>query len=771
MRWLKRVAEYEGGLRFDGLRTVKGTSWKKSFGLKPEWVICVVAAVIMLFIGTASARQPDIAMCFDGDGAYIETTVNMGDLGIDGNSPRTVEAWVYTREFDDNGTVFSAGAPGNEGEDFALKVRGGDNQWRVQYWAGGDIDFSYPSKEKWVHFALVHTGEETIVYADGEEAVRASRELDTSTREPFRIGWWSHRSEDQSLDGMIADVRIWDHARSQENVEAYMHAELEGDEDGLVGYWPLSGKNEVVEDLAGNNEGRIIGAPELLFTTPFVEDLPSEMEAEPGESITLGPVELRQTQGEVTYQWYLDDEPVEGAVENTLEIPDFTVKDHGTYYVEVDDEGDVTPVESTRLRFLEWPVWKADLEEEKAVSQGDSAILGPVELYAPLGEVTYQWFLNDEAVDGATESSLELSDVTKNELGAYYVEVDDESDITPVQSSSVLVQPVSRWQLDLGTSVVSTPAVGRDGTVYAGGKDGTLYALEGDDGSEKWSFETGGALISSPTLCEENNVYVGSKDGFLYALNGDDGSKLWAFETDGSILSSPAIGEDGTVYVGSNDNHIYAISPDGSSRWSFETGGAVVPDVAVGGGDAIYAGSYDGMLYALAKSDGAEMWAVAIGGAVMTSLHAAEDARVYTGSSDKKLYAVNTEDGQIAWTFETGGRIRSAPAVDTDGTIYLNSLDGNMYALEPETGSKYWVFETEGEFASTPVIDENGTIYAGNTDSYLYAVGKNDGAMQWNFRAANPLRLSSPVLGADDTVIYISCHKGNVYAVEKFDPR
>ena len=82
-------------------------------------------------------------------------------------------------------------------------------------------------------------------------------------------------------------------------------------------------------------------------------------------------------------------------------------------------------------------------------------------------------------------------------------------------------------------------------------------------GTVLWEFETGNEVVSSPAIGSDGTVYVGSKDNKLYALNGKSGLKLWEFKTGGAIGdSSPAIGPDGTVYVGSGDNNLYAIKTE-----------------------------------------------------------------------------------------------------------------------------------------------------------------------------------------------------------------
>ncbi|MCS7231610.1 MAG: PQQ-binding-like beta-propeller repeat protein [Elusimicrobiota bacterium] len=117
-------------------------------------------------------------------------------------------------------------------------------------------------------------------------------------------------------------------------------------------------------------------------------------------------------------------------------------------------------------------------------------------------------------------------------------------------------------------------------------------------GALEWKFKTGGDVYSSPAIGKDGTIYVGSRDDCLYAIN-PDGTLKWKFKTGNWIESSPAIGKDGTIYVGSYDNYLYAINPDGTLKWKFETGGDVDSSPAIGKDGTIYVGSWDGYLYAI----------------------------------------------------------------------------------------------------------------------------------------------------------------------------
>src|SRR5262245_66058983 len=99
---------------------------------------------------------------------------------------------------------------------------------------------------------------------------------------------------------------------------------------------------------------------------------------------------------------------------------------------------------------------------------------------------------------------------------------------------------------------------------------GTVTSFGQAPGTLLWKFPTGDAIISSPAIGRDGTIYVGSADRNLYAFN-PNGTLKWRFETAGAVHSSPAIGSDGTIYVGSRDERLYAINPDGTKRWEFRT--------------------------------------------------------------------------------------------------------------------------------------------------------------------------------------------------------
>ena len=218
--------------------------------------------------------------------------------------------------------------------------------------------------------------------------------------------------------------------------------------------------------------------------------------------------------------------------------------------------------------------------------------------------------------------------------------------------------------------------------IYIGSNGGNLYAVS-SAGALLWKFfmYPGVSVVRSPAIGGDGTIYIGGESPDFYALD-PSGTAKWNFTHSGNPgTSSAAVGGDGTIYVGSQDNNVYALNPNGTVKWSFATALNIVgssPAIAVDG--TVYIGSTDGKLYAL-DSSGALQWTFSAGAPIVGSSPAISfDGTVYVGSHDGNLYAV-TSTGTQKWKFTTGAAIDSSPAIGTDGTIYVGSNDHSLYAI------------------------------------------------------------------------------------------
>jgi hypothetical protein len=119
----------------------------------------------------------------------------------------------------------------------------------------------------WHHVALVLNPGSYItnlcLYVDGIVAISPediTQLADFSSNVQMYLG--AHPGPSQCYSGLTAEVRIWNTARSQADIQSTMHTTLTGTESGLIGYWPLSGESGTTtsaRDLVNGNNGTLYG--------------------------------------------------------------------------------------------------------------------------------------------------------------------------------------------------------------------------------------------------------------------------------------------------------------------------------------------------------------------------------------------------------------------------------------------------------------------------------------------------------------------------------
>ena len=101
------------------------------------------------------------------------------------------------------------------------------------------VPYSF-KKGEWVHLACTYDHTALRIYADGN--LIAERPYTVPIyygQNGFRVGAVSNTyfGGNHYLQGMMDEIRIWNYARSQSEIQQTMKQVLRGDETGLVGYW------------------------------------------------------------------------------------------------------------------------------------------------------------------------------------------------------------------------------------------------------------------------------------------------------------------------------------------------------------------------------------------------------------------------------------------------------------------------------------------------------------------------------------------------------
>ncbi|HZM01385.1 MAG TPA: PQQ-binding-like beta-propeller repeat protein [Candidatus Saccharimonadales bacterium] len=343
-----------------------------------------------------------------------------------------------------------------------------------------------------------------------------------------------------------------------------------------------------------------------------------------------------------------------------------------------------------------------------------------------------------------------------------------------------------KWQYSLSNSfnagVVSSPAIGPDGTIYITSGDNQLCAIDPLTGTNKWSITNvvtyaSGYVGPSPSIGADGTVYIGDLNGNFYAIDGSTGGVKQEQNLGGPITGTSAIGVDGTVYASADDTSAGGVMSSLSTNgvnWTFapkqgpqESSLAIGPDGTIyyNTGTWLVAVSSNGKLKWFFAFESSEPW---IEGDFPSSPVIAPDGTIITAGQNY-VYWINP-DGSLQSLFDTkDSAIASSPAIGPDGTVYVatyaenGTYGGNLYAIA--NGHTNWVFNSPYPFDSSPAVGADNTIYISSgaqasSGGYFYAV--TNGSVMWSYFTEQE-NTSSPVIGADGTVYFASGNQ-NLYA-------
>ncbi|MDJ0662844.1 MAG: Calx-beta domain-containing protein, partial [Crocosphaera sp.] len=202
----------------------------------------------------------DAALSFDGVDDYI----NMGvQPSLEVDDFLTMEAWVNPITKNSVGMIIN-----KEGEYEVWRQSNGEIRLGFgnssSGWTIVETGYFMPENE-WTHIAVTYENGLIKTYANGSLVHTYNGSGSIGDRWPsnneFQIGS-RELSNVQHFTGKIDEVRIWNIARTAEEIQANYAQKLTGTEIGLVGYWQFKeGTGDTTVDLSENgNDGTIIGA-------------------------------------------------------------------------------------------------------------------------------------------------------------------------------------------------------------------------------------------------------------------------------------------------------------------------------------------------------------------------------------------------------------------------------------------------------------------------------------------------------------------------------
>ena len=232
------------------------------------------------------------ALALDGNESYVE--INDSETLNNLTDQVTVSTWFkcteYPKEYSPIISKTDARDPEFKNRSYFLNLKS-DGTVRFASSPQGESDVNLFSSNAvinlntWTHIAgIVDAKRNTIrLIVDGIQIGSTNYkngESIFSSKLPLRIGYTQEEVSGHShVNGYIDEVRVWNIARSIEDIRADMNKQLIGDEPGLVGYWKFDRQQDdkVFDSSPNKNHGTLIGEANLEnYTRHIFESIRQE---------------------------------------------------------------------------------------------------------------------------------------------------------------------------------------------------------------------------------------------------------------------------------------------------------------------------------------------------------------------------------------------------------------------------------------------------------------------------------------------------------------
>ncbi len=302
-------------------------------------ICCSLLLSCLIINSTAIGQIQGKTLLLDGTNDYVEVPDN-NSLDITANM--TIEAWVNPCSY----AAYTAIATKqwcNSEVSYYFGLRNGYLEWawtddgtcaNICVYRASSAQLNL---NQWAHVAAVHTASGVALYVNGSQVtaslISGSYSAIYSGNQPVRIG--TYRALSGSLttffDGRIDDVRIWNAALTQTNIQNRRNMALVGNESNLVAYYPMeitgSGQNITVTNAATATGATLNGTTKGTVTTPGFISTTIDFNNLALGNDTILPCNqnfiLNTDSSGVTYSW-----------QNGSTASTFTVTSSGTYWVD-----------------------------------------------------------------------------------------------------------------------------------------------------------------------------------------------------------------------------------------------------------------------------------------------------------------------------------------------------------------------------------------------------------------------------------------------------
>ncbi len=232
-------------------------------------------------------RSREFELSLPDNTSYVSCQTSTASSYTLGSGGITFSCWFKTGASFNGGTIFAQSASGlntgavsvslsNAGA-VALNLRAPNpsgNPLHNPYTFTADANLK---DGNWHHLAIVRNSTKVELFTDGilrQSLDAESSSIDIPAVETIYIGTNSSHTASETFIGSLSEVRIWDSAQSQKEIQQYMYYSLPGrDFSNLQGYWSFDQRAPIdlsVSDNDGVMQGNteIVPSPNLILNPP-----------------------------------------------------------------------------------------------------------------------------------------------------------------------------------------------------------------------------------------------------------------------------------------------------------------------------------------------------------------------------------------------------------------------------------------------------------------------------------------------------------------------
>ncbi len=302
------------------------------------WSQCVPNNSSLTFNGTSSyANVPVNPLLVLTNHITIEAWINSAAWTVgptpSGNSIVCHHGWQYGEQ----GYVLRAGTTATNGQ-LSFNFAGIDTAGAYTSWQEV-TSTTFLNLNTWYHVAGTFDGDTLKCYINGNLAGTTPFKgtIRDSSAYDLKIGRLAYTGigQDRFFNGKIDEVRIWNRALSQSELQSNMNNHIDpAIQTGLVGYWRFNeATGTIIADSSGNNLNGTLTSTTWNTSVPF--NLPVA-------NLFYFSGQLTVTPAAVHYQWYFNGSPL---ANDTLQS--LTPTQNGQYYVVVTGNNGCTVASGT----------------------------------------------------------------------------------------------------------------------------------------------------------------------------------------------------------------------------------------------------------------------------------------------------------------------------------------------------------------------------------------------------------------------------------------